>query len=209
MTSFSIVQCTSSGTPGAFPQVKKPVHLGKDARSSDVLHFVCFGDETWHCMHVLVILSLKTLWAGVKHWRTALHRFYVYRNTYFISRDSKMCTFEELLFCVWCLDNWSRILSGKPFNTFSMARLKTLQFHLTVTSLFTATHTFFFLFHHFFSWYVIGVFGLFSCDPRFMAHMDSPWFVKFSKMAYINVRESWFGFYFINWDLWPEPPSPF
>ena len=54
-------------------------------------------------------------------------------------------------FCVWCLDNWSRILSGKPFNTFSMARLKTLQFHLTLTPLFTATHTLFFsLFHHFF-----------------------------------------------------------
>jgi hypothetical protein len=129
----------------SFPKWKKQVHLGKDARSSDVLHFVCFGEEIWHCMHVLVILSLKTLWAGVKHWRTALHRFYVYRNTYFISRDSKMCTFEELLFCVWCLDNWSRILSGKPFNTFSMARLKTLQFHLTVTPLFTAAHTLFFL----------------------------------------------------------------
>ena len=127
-----------------FPKWKKQVHLGKDARSSDVLHFVCFGEETWNCMHFLVILSLKTLWAGVKRWRTDLHRFYVYRNTYFISRDSKMCTFEVLLFCVWCLDNWSRILSGKPFNTFSMARLKTLQFHLTLTPLFTATHTLFF-----------------------------------------------------------------
>ena len=31
-------------------------------------------------MHFLVILSLKTLWAGVKHWRTALHRFYGYRK---------------------------------------------------------------------------------------------------------------------------------
>jgi hypothetical protein len=145
MTSFSSVQYTSSETPRAFPQVKKQVHLGKDARSSDVLHFVCFGEETWNCMHFLVILSLKTLWAGVKRWRTALRRFYVYRNTYFISRDSKMCTFEVLLFCVWCLDNWSRILSGKPFNTFFMERLKTLQFHLTLTPLFTATHTLFVL----------------------------------------------------------------
>ena len=109
-----------------------------------VLHFVCFGEETWNCMHFLVILSLKTLWAGVKRWRTALHRFYVYRNTYFISRDSKMCTFEVHLFCIWCLNNWSRILSGKPFNTFSMARLKTLQFHLTLSPLFTAMHTLFF-----------------------------------------------------------------
>jgi hypothetical protein len=98
-------------------------------------------------MHFLIILSLKTLWAGVKRWRTALHRFYVYRNTYFTSRDSKMCTFEvlRLLFCVWCLDNWSRILSGKPFNTFCMASLKILQFHLTLTPLFTATHALFFL----------------------------------------------------------------
>jgi hypothetical protein len=39
-----------------------------------------------------------------------------------------MCTFEVLLFCVWCLDNWSRILLGKPFNTFSMARLKHCNF---------------------------------------------------------------------------------
>jgi hypothetical protein len=46
---------------------------------------------------------------------------------------------------VWCLDNWFRILSGKPFNTFSMARLKTLQLHLTLTPLFTATHTLLFL----------------------------------------------------------------
>ena len=61
--------------------------------------------------------------------------------------DSKMCTFHLILkcICVWCLDNWSRILSGKSFNTFSMARLKTLQFRLTLTPLFTATHAFFFL----------------------------------------------------------------
>ena len=59
-----------------------------------------------------------------------------------------------------------------------------------------------------FSWSVIGLFGLFSCDPRFMAHIDLPWFVKFSKMANINFRESWFGFFFINWDLWPETETP-
>jgi hypothetical protein len=43
-------------------------------------------------MHFLVILSLKTLWAGVKHWRTALHRFYVYRKhiTYPRSRNLKV-----------------------------------------------------------------------------------------------------------------------
>ena len=196
MTSFSSVQYTSSGTPRVFPQVKKQVHLEKDARSSDVLHFVCFGVETWNCMHFLVILYENF----VKRWRTALYHFYICRNTYFIFRDSKMCTFEVLLFCVWCLDNWSRILSG---NTFSMARLNTLQFHLTLTPLFTATHTLFFLsFTIFNSWSVIGVYGLFSCDPRFMAHIDSPWLVKFPKMANINFRESWFTFFL----LWLSDP---
>jgi hypothetical protein len=91
-----------------------------------------------------------------------------------------------------------------------MARLKTLQFHLTLTPLFTATHALFFLSFTIFSpWSVIGVFGLFSCDPRFMAHIDSPWFVKFSKMTNTNFCESWFGFFFINWDLWPETHLPF
>jgi hypothetical protein len=61
---------------------------------------------------------------------------YVYRNTYVISRDSKMCTFEVLLFCQFVYDVWTTdlgILSGKPYNTVSMARLKTLHFHLTLT----------------------------------------------------------------------------
>jgi hypothetical protein len=114
--------------------------------STYVLHFVCFGEETWNCMHFLVILSLKTLWAGVKHWRTALHRFYVYRKPISSpqSRDLKVikkCVHLKCI-CVWCLDNWSRIFSGKPFNTFSMARLKTLQFRLTLTPLLNATHAF-------------------------------------------------------------------
>ena len=127
----------SSGTPHAFPQVKKQVHLGKDARSSDVLHFVCFGEETWNCMHFLVILSLKTLWAGVKHWRTAPHRFYVYRKPISSPRSrnlkviKNMCTFEVHL----CMMSGQLILSGKPFSTFSMARLKILQFRLTLTPL--------------------------------------------------------------------------
>ena len=131
-----------------------------------VLHFVCFGEETWNCMHFLVILSLKTLWAGVKHWRTALHRFYVYRKPFDHLHDLAIwkwlknvyISFDLKCICVWCLDNWSQILSGKPFNTFSMARLKTLQFRLTLAPLFTSTDALFFsLFHHFFSWSVIGV----------------------------------------------------
>jgi hypothetical protein len=124
-----------------------------------VLHFVCIGEETWNCMHFLVNLSLKTLWAGVKHWRTALHRFYVYRKPIDHLHDlaiwkwfkNMYISFDLKWFCVWCLDNWSRILSGKPFNTFSMARLKTLQYRLTLTPLFTCHACIFFsIFHHFF-----------------------------------------------------------
>jgi hypothetical protein len=131
-----------------------------------VLHFVCIGEETWNCMHFLVNLSLKTLWAGVKHWRTALHRFYVYRKPIDHLHDlaiwkwfkNMYISFDLKCFCVWCLDNWSRILSGKPNNTFSMARLKTLQYRLTLTPLFTCHACIFFsIFHHFFSWSVIGV----------------------------------------------------
>jgi len=100
-------------------------------------------------------------------------------------------------FCVWCLDNWSRILSGKPFNTFSMARLKTLQFHLTLTPLFTATHTLFFLsFTIFFMICDWGIWFILVWPSIYGSYIDSPWFVKFSKMANINFRESWFGFFF-------------
>ena len=54
--------------------------------------------------------------------------------------DSKMCTLQKCI-CVWSLDNWSQILSGKSFNTFSMARLKTLQFRLTLTPLSSDSHS--------------------------------------------------------------------
>jgi hypothetical protein len=47
----------------------------------------------------------------------------------------KMCTFEVHL----CKMSGQLILSGKPFNTFSMARLKILQLRLTLTPLFTTT----------------------------------------------------------------------
>ena len=66
--------------------------------------------EKWNCIHLLVILSLKTLWAGVKHWRTAPHRFYVYRKPISSPRSrnlkviKKMCTFEVHLYM--SLDNW-------------------------------------------------------------------------------------------------------
>jgi hypothetical protein len=114
----------------------------------------------------------------------------------------KMCTFEVLLFCVWCLDNWSRNLSSKPFNTLSMARFKNIAISSDPHSPFQChAYISFFSLSPFFSGSVIGVFGLFSCDPRFMAHIDSPWFVKFSKIV--------IWIFFINWDLWPETPPFF
>ena len=177
-------------------------------------------------MHFLFILSLKTLWVGVKHWRTALHRFYVYRKPISSPRSRNLkvikkcvglhlkCIWHMSLFCVWCLDNWSRILSGKPFNTFSMARLKTLQFHLTLTPLFTATHAFLISLSPFFFFMIcdwgspsflcrrrqrnlglwLGYF-FYSCDPRFMSY----WFTvicEILKNGNFNFHESWFPFFF-------------
>jgi hypothetical protein len=97
--------------------------------------------ETWNCIHLLVILSLKTLWAGVKHWRTAPHHFYAYRKSISSPRSrnlkviKKMRTFEVHL----CMMSGQLILSGKPFSTFSMVMLKILQLRLTLTPLFTTT----------------------------------------------------------------------
>ena len=103
-----------------------------------------------------------------------------------------------------------------------MARLKTLQFRLTLTPLFTATHAFLISLLPFFfmicDWCSpsflcrLGLwFGYFfySRDPRFMSLIDSPWFVKFSKMANFNFRESWFGFFFFFSAIRDQNPPPF
>jgi hypothetical protein len=118
---------------------------------------------------------------------------------------------------LWCLDNWSRILSGKPFNTFSMARLKTFQFRLTLTPLFACIS--YLSFAIFCSWSVIGVvrvsfavlglwlgYYFYSCDPWFISLIDSSWSVKFSKMTNFNFRESWFGFFFSEIRDQKHPP---
>jgi hypothetical protein len=183
-----------------------------------VLHFVCFGEETGNCMHFLVILSLKTLWADVKHWRTALHRFYVYRKPISSLRSRNLKVIKKCVhlkcICVWCLDNWSRILSGKPFNIFSMASLKTLQFRLTLTPLFTATHAFLISLSPFFfiicdwgspcflcrrtadeSRTMIGVFFLFWWPSIYVSYLFTV-ICKILKKANFNFRESWFGFFF-------------
>ena len=98
-----------------------------------ILHFVCFGEEAWNYMHFLVILSLKTLWAGVKHWRTALHRFYEYRKPISSPRSRNLKVIQkcvhlnsEVHLYVFCLDNWSRILSGKPFKHIFHGKVKNI-----------------------------------------------------------------------------------
>jgi hypothetical protein len=176
------------------------------------VHFVCFGEE--RNMHKCATTSWssclwKLWWAGVKHWRTAPHRFYVYRKPISSPRSrnlkviKKMCTFEVHL----CMMYGQLILSGKPFNTFSMARLKycncvwpSLPFPippriLLYKSLLPRYHR---VSHHFFpiicDWN--GVKKNYSRDSSFMSLIDSPLFVKFSKMANFNFRESWFGFFY-------------
>ena len=127
------------------------------------------------------------------------------------SSASFVCIQEHLYHLPWLINVyiWSaRILSGKPFSIFSMARLTTLQFRLTLTPFFTATHTFFSLFHHFYHDLWLG-YLFYSRDPRFMFVIDLPWFVKFSKMANFNFRQSWFGFFFLFfWIRDQKPPTP-
>jgi hypothetical protein len=184
------------------------------------VHFVCFGEE--RNMHKCATTSwsscLWKLWrAGVKHWRTAPHRFYVYRKHISSPRSrnlkviKKMCTFEVHL----CMMYGQLILSGKPFNTFSMARLKycscvwpLLPFPippriLLYKSLLPRMACIFFslgVSHHFSpmicDWN--GVYIFYSRDTSFMSLIDSPLFVKFSKMANFNFRESWFGFFLFS-----------
>jgi hypothetical protein len=86
-----------------------------------------------------------------------------------------------------------------------------LQFRLTLTPLFIATHAFFFSLSPFF--FMICEWGspsflcrriffiLVTFDPRFMSHIDSPWFVKFSKMANFNFQSSIFVVISVNRDL--------
>jgi hypothetical protein len=84
-----------------------------------------------------------------------------------------------------------------------------LQFRLTLTPLFTATHAFFFFLPPFFS--MICDWGspsslyrrifFYSRDPRFISLIDSPWFVKFSKMTNFNFQSSIFVVISVNHDF--------
>ena len=125
----------------------------------------------------------------------------------------KMCTFEVHL----CMMYGQLILSGKPFNTFSMARLNycncvwpSLPFSipprtLLYKSLLPRMACIFFLsgLSPFSPMAMIcdwnGVICFYSLDPSFMTLVDSPLFVKFSKMANVNFRESDLDFlYFLR-----------
>jgi hypothetical protein len=56
--------------------------------------------------------------------------------------------------------------------------------------------------HRSWRWYRFHVFPIYiffcSRDPSFMSLIDSPLFVKFSKMSNFNFRESWFGFFLFS-----------
>ena len=179
-----------------------------------VLYFVCFGEEKIKLHALLGHPASENFvsWCQTLKNSSASFLCIGLQETYPSSpRAGNLKVIQKCLHlkCIYvrCLDNWSRILSGKPFNTFSIARLRTLQFRLT---LFTATHAFLISLSPFFfmicdwgspSFLCRGVrrqrnlglwlgYFFYSRDPRFMSLIDSPWFVKFSKMAKIKFRES-------------------
>ena len=88
------------------------------------------------------------------------------QETYIISTILKVI--QKCVICVWCLDNWSLVLSGKPFNTFSMVRLNKLQFRLTLTPLLTATHAFCFSLSTFYfhDLWTVALYGFLHGPPK-------------------------------------------
>ena len=170
------------------------------------LHFVCFGEETWNCMHFLVILSLKTLWAG----RTPLLRFYLYRKPLSSPRSRNLKVIQKCVLllkciCVWCLDNWSRILSGNHFNTFSMARLN-IAISSNPHSPFHC-HACIFFFHHFFHDLWLGYFFLFSWPSIYVSY----WFTVICEILknvkfYFPWIVIWMFFYFLRFVTKTPPP---
>jgi hypothetical protein len=53
--------------------------------------------------------------------------------------------------------------------------------------------------------------SMFDTSSQSFQRQDNQEVHAFSKMANFNFYESWFGFFFIFWDSWPEtlPPPPF
>jgi hypothetical protein len=84
-----------------------------------------------------------------------------------------------------------------------------LQLRLTITPLFTAMHAFFSSLTIFPHDLWLGYF-FYSRDPRFMSLLDSPWFVKFSKMANFNFGNRDLDlFYFLRFVTRTPLPFPF
>jgi hypothetical protein len=127
------------------------------------VHFVCFGEERNmnKCASKSWSSCLWKLCELVSNIEEQLHIVFMYTTTRkpissLRSRNwkwLKKCVHLKCI-CVWCLDNWfcqvyiwsafvydvwTTDLSGKPFNTFSMARLKILQLRLTLTPLSNTT----------------------------------------------------------------------
>ena len=98
--------------------------------------------ETWINVHPLLghpVSENFVSWCQTL--KNSSASFLCIQETYFISTisqfesDSIICTFEVHV----CMMYGQLILSGKPFNTFSMARLKILQLRLTLTPLSNTT----------------------------------------------------------------------
>jgi hypothetical protein len=174
------------------------------------------------CIHFLVMLSLKTLWAGVKHWRTAPHRFYVYGKPISSPRSrnlkviKKMCTFEVHL----CMMSGQLILSSKHFNTFSMARLKILQLHLT-HSPFQYHQGSYYINPCYHAWHAFFLSLSLTIFPPWIHDLWLEWGIFFILVTihlcllliyrYLWNSQKWqilIWIFFIFWDSWPEP-SPF
>ena len=120
-----------------------------------------------NCMHFLVILSRKTLWAGVKHWRTALHRFYVYRKPISSpwSRNLKViqkCVHLKCI-CVWCTTDLGFCQVSLLYHIF-YGKVKNIAISSDPLSPFHCHACISYLFHHFFPM---------ICDwgsPSFLCH---------------------------------------
>jgi hypothetical protein len=125
----------------------------RDRMTTAHMYCISSASETWRGnMKLHAFLCLKKIQITIhgnydKDWRLEIkicHFWEFHKSRWINKRHKSRVTIikkirrQRKLGLLWCLDNWSWILSGKPVNTFSMARLKTLQFR----PLFTATHAF-------------------------------------------------------------------
>jgi hypothetical protein len=106
------------------------------------VHLVCFRGKKHEIASTSWSSCLGKLCKLVSNFEEQLCIVFMYTGNLYHLHDLaiwkwlKKCVHLKCI-CVWCLDNW--FCQGKPFSTFSMARLKILQLHLTLTPLFTTT----------------------------------------------------------------------